>query len=297
MAAEALLSAGLLLEERLQDGRGAAEAYREAFTQDRNDPVLLAVLARVAARDQRDDELLRVLAAEAENAGQQGGAAFLELGKGVRAARPARRTPCGDPPGRPPAPSPETPLVLSTMAGLLDGDDAARSSPPSCAPGRPPSTTKPGGGPLPAPRVPLRGTLHRDQPGHAELPRHPVTRPREHLGPRSTRTPPRRPQDWPGLLEVYDADSASPRRPLAEPPSTTVPEKSADSSHDPDTAVTRSQRPCSLAGLPTRAAGPGAPLRKTRPLGGPGGDARAGRAAGRRPGGCRGSTRHAGRAL
>src|SRR5277367_2552712 len=71
VADEALLSAGLLLEERLRDPEGAAEAYREAFALDPSDPVLLAALARVAAREERNDELLRVLAAEAENAGPQ----------------------------------------------------------------------------------------------------------------------------------------------------------------------------------------------------------------------------------
>ena len=117
VAAEALLSAGVLLEERLRDERGAAEAYREAFTLDRNDPVLLAALARVAARDQRDDELLRVLAAEAENIGPQGGAAFLELARvyerlgrpedALAALQAGRRL------------QPRDPLVLSAMAALL----------------------------------------------------------------------------------------------------------------------------------------------------------------------------------
>ncbi len=117
VAAEALLSAGLLLEERLRDEHGAAEAYREAFALDRGDPVLLAALARVAAREQRDDELLRVLAAEAENAGPQGTAAYLELARvyerlgrpedALAALQAGRRL------------QPRDPLVLSAMAALL----------------------------------------------------------------------------------------------------------------------------------------------------------------------------------
>src|SRR5450432_1180237 len=117
VAAEALLSAGLLLDERLEDQLGAAEAFREAFALDPSDPVLLAALARVAAREQRDDELLRVLAAEAENSGPQGSAAFLELARVYeRLGRPedafaalqaGRRL------------QPREPLVLSAMAALL----------------------------------------------------------------------------------------------------------------------------------------------------------------------------------
>jgi cellulose synthase operon protein C len=117
VAAEALLSAGLLLEERLSDEHGAAEAYREAFTLDRSDPVLLAALARVAAREQRDDELLLVLAAEAESAGPQGSAALLELARvyeklgrpedALAALQAGRRL------------QPRDPLVLSATAALL----------------------------------------------------------------------------------------------------------------------------------------------------------------------------------
>ncbi|MGO9064475.1 MAG: tetratricopeptide repeat protein [Myxococcaceae bacterium] len=117
VAAEALLSAGLLLEERLRDEHGAAEAYREAFALDRGDPVLLAALGRVAAREQRDDELLRVLAAEAENVGPSGSAAFLELARvyerlgrpedALAALQAARRL------------QPRDPLLLSAMAALL----------------------------------------------------------------------------------------------------------------------------------------------------------------------------------
>jgi tetratricopeptide (TPR) repeat protein len=117
VAAEALLSAGLLLEERLRDQHGAAEAFREAFALDRSDPVLLAALARVAAREQRDDELLRVLAAEAENSGPEGSAAFLELARvyerlgrpedALAALQAGRRL------------QPRNPLVLSAMAALL----------------------------------------------------------------------------------------------------------------------------------------------------------------------------------
>ncbi len=117
VAAEALLSAGLLLEERLRDEQGAAEAYREAFSLERGDPVLLAALARVAARDQREDELLRVLAAEAENVGPSGSAAFLELARvyerlgrpedALAALQAGRRL------------QPRDPLVLSAMTALL----------------------------------------------------------------------------------------------------------------------------------------------------------------------------------
>ena len=117
VAAQAFLSAGLLLEERLHDDRAAAEAYREAFAKDRHDPVLLAALSRVAAREKRDDELLRVLAAEAENLGPQGGAAYLELARvyerlgrpedGLAALQAGRRL------------QPRDPLVLAALATLL----------------------------------------------------------------------------------------------------------------------------------------------------------------------------------
>ncbi len=117
VAAEALLSAGLLREERLRDPKGAAEAYREAFALDPSDPVLLSALARVAAREHQDDELLRVLAAEAENAGPQSTSAFLELARvyerlgrpedALAALQAGRRL------------QPRDPLVLSAMASLL----------------------------------------------------------------------------------------------------------------------------------------------------------------------------------
>jgi cellulose synthase operon protein C len=117
VAAQSLLSAGLLLEERLRDHRGASEAYREAFASDRSDPVLLAALARVAKREKRNDELLRVLAAEAENLGPQSSAAFLELAQVYeRLGRPedamatlqaGRRL------------QPRDPMVLSALAALL----------------------------------------------------------------------------------------------------------------------------------------------------------------------------------
>jgi len=207
VAAEALLSAGLLLEERLRDERGAAEAYREAFTLDRNDPVLLAALARVAARDQRDDELLRVLAAEAENAGPQGGAAFLELARvyerlgrpedALAALQAGRRL------------QPRDPLVLSATAALLG--EQRRSEELAEVLGAWAATVH---DEAEAVALYLRlaslfeESLHRDEqaiqsyrailsrvPGNASA--------LAGLGRLHARR-----RDWPGLLEVYDAELA-----------------------------------------------------------------------------------------
>jgi len=207
VAAEALLSAGLLLDERLEDQLGAAEAFREAFALDPSDPVLLAALARVAAREQRDDELLRVLAAEAENSGPQGSAAFLELARVYeRLGRPedafaalqaGRRL------------QPREPLVLSAMAALLG--DQRRSEELAEVLGAWAETVH---DEAEAVTLYLRlaslfeDSLHRDEravqcyrailaqvPGNAAA--------LAGLGRLHARH-----RDWPGLLEVYDAELA-----------------------------------------------------------------------------------------
>lgn len=207
VAAEALLSAGLLLEERLRDERGAAEAFREAFALDRSDPVLLAVLARVAARERRDDELLRVLAAEAENAGPQGSAAFLELARvyerlgrpedALAALQAGRRL------------QPRDPLVLSAMAALLGDQRRPEELADVLAAWADTVHDE-----AEAVALYLRlaslyeETLHRDERAiecyQAILARVPGTAAAlAGLGRLHARR-----RDWPGLLEVYDAELA-----------------------------------------------------------------------------------------
>lgn len=114
-----LTSAGLLLEDRLKNPRGAAELFRAAFAIDRRDPQLLAAMKRVAQREQTVDEELAALAAEAESQGPAAAPTFLQISKAYeRLARPedalsallaARRV------------SPNDPLILSELARIYEG--------------------------------------------------------------------------------------------------------------------------------------------------------------------------------
>lgn len=242
VAAEALLSAGLLLEERLRDEHGAAEAYREAFSLDPSDPVLLAALARVAAREQRDDELLRVLAAEAENAGPQGSAAFLELARVYeRLGRPedafaalqaGRRL------------QPRDPLVLSAMAALLG--DQRRSEELAEVLGAWAETVH---DEAEAVALYLRlaslyeESLHRDEQAiqcyRAILARAPGNAAAlAGLGRLHARR-----RDWPGLIDVYDAELAVTTETAAK---ATIHYRAGEVCEsrlrDPDAAVTRYQQ-------------------------------------------------------
>jgi cellulose synthase operon protein C len=215
VAAEALLSAGLLLEERLRDHEGATRAYREAFSLDPSDPVLLSSLARAAARQQQDDELLRVLAAEAESAGAQGGAALLELSRvyerlgrpedALAALQAGRRL------------QPRDPLVLSAMAALLS--DHRRSEELADVLGAWAETVH---DEAEAVALYLRlaslyeESLHRDEQAvkcyRAILSRVPGnTAALAGLGRLHARR-----RDWPGLVEVYDAELAATTETLAK---------------------------------------------------------------------------------
>ena len=114
-----LTSAGLLLEDRLKNPRGAAEAFRQAFALDRRDPQLLAAMKRVAQREGTVDEELAALAAEAEGQGAAAAPTFLQISKAYeRLSRPedalsallaARRV------------SPHDPLILSELARIYEG--------------------------------------------------------------------------------------------------------------------------------------------------------------------------------
>jgi cellulose synthase operon protein C len=113
-----LTSAGLLLEDRLKNPRGAAEAFRQAFALDRRDPQLLAAMKRVAQREGTVDEELAALAAEAEGQGAAAAPTFLQISKAYeRLSRPedalaallaARRV------------SPNDPLILSELARIYE---------------------------------------------------------------------------------------------------------------------------------------------------------------------------------
>lgn len=113
-----LTSAGLLLEDRLRNAKGAAELFREAFALDRRDPQLLAAIKRVAQREETVDEELAALAAEAELQGPAAAPTFLQISRTYeRLGRPedalaallaARRVSPGDP------------LILSELARIYE---------------------------------------------------------------------------------------------------------------------------------------------------------------------------------
>lgn len=114
-----LTTAGQLLEDRLKDPTGAAQAFRQAFAVDRRDPQLLAAIKRVAQREGTVDEELAALAAEAEGQGPGAAPTFLQIAKAYeRLNRPedalsallaARRV------------SPSEPLVLAELARIYEG--------------------------------------------------------------------------------------------------------------------------------------------------------------------------------
>ncbi len=79
--AQYLLSAALLLDDRLRKPEEAASLLRRAFAIERRDPVLLSAMRRLAQRENKPEELLAVLAAEAELAGPNAGPTHLEIAK------------------------------------------------------------------------------------------------------------------------------------------------------------------------------------------------------------------------
>ncbi|HYO56163.1 Adventurous gliding motility protein K, partial [Archangium sp.] len=118
LRAHYLTAAGLVLEERLKRPDQAAACFREAFTLDRADLLLLNALKRVALREGRAEELLEVLTAEAEVLGPQGASAWLQLCKmyerlgrkeeALAALLDARRV------------SPNESLILSALANIYE---------------------------------------------------------------------------------------------------------------------------------------------------------------------------------
>lgn len=118
LRAHYLSAAGMVLEARLERPDQAAACFRDAFAQDRSDPLLLNALKRVAVREGRAEELLEVLSAEAEVLGAQGASAWLQLSKmyerlgrkeeALAALLDARRV------------SPHEPLILSALANIYE---------------------------------------------------------------------------------------------------------------------------------------------------------------------------------
>ncbi len=118
LRAHYLTAAGLVLEERLKRPSEAAACFRQAFTLDRTDLLLLNALKRVALREGRAEELLEVLTAEAEVLGPQGASAWLQLCKmyerlgrkeeALAALLDARRV------------SPNESLILSALANIYE---------------------------------------------------------------------------------------------------------------------------------------------------------------------------------
>jgi cellulose synthase operon protein C len=118
LRAHYLTSAGLVLEERLKQREDAAACFREAFSLDRSDLLLLAAMKRVAEREGRADELLAALAAEAHVLGTQATPAYLQIAKvyermgrkddALAALLAARRV------------TPNEPLVLHELAGIYE---------------------------------------------------------------------------------------------------------------------------------------------------------------------------------
>lgn len=113
-----LLSAGLILEDRLKDLPEAAAVFREAFKLDRRDPLLTAAIKRVAQREGAVDEELTALAAEAELLGAQAAPTYLQIAKAyerldrtedaLAALQAARRV------------NPTEPLILSELARIFE---------------------------------------------------------------------------------------------------------------------------------------------------------------------------------
>ncbi len=81
LKAHYLTLAGYTLEDRLGKKEDAATLYREAFQLDRRDPLLLAAMLRLAEREDRPEEQLQALAAEAEALGAQASPTFLRISK------------------------------------------------------------------------------------------------------------------------------------------------------------------------------------------------------------------------
>jgi tetratricopeptide (TPR) repeat protein len=118
LKAHYLTAAGLLLEDRLKSPGEAAAAFREAFTHDKTDLLLLGAVKRVAEREGRPEELVAALQAEAEVLGAQGVPAYLQLAKvlgregrgeeALGALLAARRV------------APAEPLVLHELAGIYE---------------------------------------------------------------------------------------------------------------------------------------------------------------------------------
>jgi tetratricopeptide (TPR) repeat protein len=113
-----LTQAAILAEARLKDPALATVLFREAFTLDRRDPLLLAGIKRISQREGTVDEELAALAAEADGQGDAAAPTYLQISKAYeRLGRPedalaallaARRV------------SPTDPLVLSELSRIYE---------------------------------------------------------------------------------------------------------------------------------------------------------------------------------
>ncbi|MFN0061773.1 MAG: tetratricopeptide repeat protein [Myxococcaceae bacterium] len=115
-----LTASGVLLEDKLKQPEEAAKAFRAAFALERREPLLLASMRAAAERENRHEELLHVLTAEAELLGTQAAPAYLQLAKtyerlgrredALSALLAARRV------------DPSEPLVLAALATTYEAE-------------------------------------------------------------------------------------------------------------------------------------------------------------------------------
>lgn len=118
LRAHHLTCAALLCEHRLSRPAQAATLLRSAFALERKNPLLLAAMRRLAEREGQHDELLGVLAAEAERLGPLAGPTYLHIAKvyekldrradALASLTAARRV------------NPQDPLVLSELARAFE---------------------------------------------------------------------------------------------------------------------------------------------------------------------------------
>jgi tetratricopeptide (TPR) repeat protein len=81
LKAHYLTQAGLLLEDRLANRAEASTCFREAFALHKEDPLLISALLRSAERDDKPEDLLAALSAEAEQLGAEGAVSFLAISR------------------------------------------------------------------------------------------------------------------------------------------------------------------------------------------------------------------------
>src|SRR5690606_26434617 len=118
LQAQALTTAGSILESRLQRPEEAASLFRESFAIEKRDRQLLSIIRRIAARDDREEELIAALEAEIALLGEHAAPAGFELAKvheragrdaeALEALLAARKV------------APADPLILSELAAIYE---------------------------------------------------------------------------------------------------------------------------------------------------------------------------------